>query len=87
MDSFKTVMLLNSDLDLACRQVRVYRLVRAQRHSAGHLHDPLAAHLPREFMRSRIQIGVEDSLHDAGAVAQVDEDQIAVVPAPVNPSR
>ena len=38
-------------------------------------------------MRLRVQVGIEDGLHDAGAVTQVDEDQVAVIPAPVNPSR
>ena len=51
------------------------------------LHDPFASHLTGEVVRLRVQVGIEDGLHDAGAVAQVDEDEIAVVPSPVNPSR
>ena len=75
------------DLDLAGRKVRVDRLVGASRHPTRHLHNPLAAHLSREAVRLRVQVGVEDGLHDAGAVAQVNEDQVAVIPSPVNPSR
>ena len=75
------------DLDLAGGEVRVDRLVGTLRHAARHLHDPLASHLPGEVVRLRVQVGVEDGLHDAGAVAQVDEYQVAVVPSPVNPSR
>ena len=77
----------DGDLDLAGGEVRVDRLVGALRHAARHLHDPFASHLSREVVRLRVQVGIEDDLHYAGAVAQVDENQVAVVPSPVNPSR
>ena len=42
-------------------------------------------------MRGAVRLGrrlrVEDDLHQAGAVAQVDEDEAAVVAAAVHPAR
>ena len=78
---------LGGDFDLAGRQVGVDGLVGAPGDAAGDLDDPFAADLPGEFVRFGVQVGVEDGLHDAGSVAQVDEDEVAVVSPPVDPSR
>ncbi len=46
----------------------------------------LRAQLVPELEGTAGLVGVEDELDDAGAVAQVDEDQAAVVAAAVNPA-
>ena len=49
-------------------------------------HDVLGAQLVRPRVRLGRGLGVEDELQQAGAVAQVDEDQAAVVAAAVHPA-
>src|SRR4029079_15483634 len=74
------------DLDLACREVRVDVLERAPGHLAASAQDELVADLVAELRGLGRVLGVEDELADAGAVAQVDEDEAAVVAAAVGPA-
>src|SRR3954454_6003602 len=74
------------DLDLACRQVRVDFLLGALDDLALGGDDVLGAQVLGEAERVAGGLRVDDELHDAGAVAQVDEDQAAVVAAAVHPS-
>ena len=59
-----------ADLDLAGRQVGVDRALRPLAHDAGDAHDVLAAHVDRV---------VDDALHDAEVVADVDEGEVLAV--------
>ena len=54
---------------------------------AGRAEDVLGPQPLGERERLRRRLGVEDELQDAAAVAQVDEDQAAVVAAAVHPAR
>src|SRR6185437_6695999 len=53
---------------------------------AGRAQHMLRPQLLRERVRLRRGLGMEDELDDPGAVAQVDEDQPAVVAAAVDPA-
>ena len=59
---------------------------RAAANDAGEEHDPLGSHLLGGDERRAGRVGIEGALHDAGAVADVDEDQAAVVAALSDPS-
>ena len=50
------------------------------------LEDPLGAHLLGDDERGAGDVRVEDELDEAGAVAQVQEDETAVVAAAVHPA-
>ena len=75
------------ELDLAGRQVRVDRLGRAGDDLALRLQDELVANLVRDAGRLGRALRVDHELHLAGVVAQVDEDEAAVVAARVGPAR
>ncbi len=78
--------LVHEHLDLAGRQVLVHRAVRTMPHHALEFHDPFRADLLGGHEgRSRL-VRVEDALHETGPVAQVDEDQPAVITAAVHPT-
>ncbi len=79
--------LVDLELDLARRQVRVDVLGRASRDLALGLEDELVADAVRGGGRLGRVLGVDDELADARGVAQVDEDEAAVVPALRNPAR
>ena len=74
------------DLDLAGRQVRVDGLRRATHHRAGGGDHVLGSQLVPELESLAGLVGVEDQLHQPGAVPQVDEDEAAVVAAAVDPA-
>ena len=74
------------DLDLAGRQVRVDRLGRARDDLALGLQDELVADLVRDRGRLGRALRVDDELQLPGVVAQVDEDEAAVVAARVGPA-
>ena len=69
----------DAHLDLAGRQVGIDRLGVAGDHRAGRGHDVLGAQALGEPVRLGRDPRVEDELYEARTVAQVDEDQIAVV--------
>ena len=73
-------------LDGACRQVRVDRLRCAGDDLALGLEDELVADLVRELGRLGRPLGVDHELRDPGAVAEVDEDEPAVVAAARRPA-
>ena len=73
------------DLDLAGRQVRVDRAGRARLDLAGDADDRLGLAAARPPC-SRIGLRVELHLGDALAVAQVDEDDAAVVADGIHPA-
>ena len=79
--------LVDLQLDLAGRQVRVHELRRAGHDLAGRLEHELVADLVRGLGGGGRVLGVEDELHLAGVVAEVDEDEPAVVAARVGPAR
>ena len=78
--------LAHRQLDLAGLQPRVLLALLAADDLAGHADRVLGAQLLGELVRLRRVLGVEDELQDAGAVAQVDEHQAAVVAAAVDPA-
>src|SRR5581483_3740908 len=72
--------LVDLQLDLAGRQVRVDRLRRARDDLADGLDDELVAELLRDLGF------LEDELHLAGVIAEIDEDESAVIAARVDPA-
>ena len=71
---------LDDDFDLAGGQMRVLVAVRAQTNLAGDLDDKLGA------QRARHLLVVDDDLHQAGVVAQIDERHAAVIAATIDPT-
>ena len=78
--------LVDLDLDLAGREVRVHRLGRARDDFARRAKDELVADLVRLLRGLWAALGVDHELRDAGLVAKVDEDQPAVVAAARRPA-
>ena len=74
------------ELDLAGRQLRVDRLRRAGDDLALGAEDELVPELVRHGVRLGRALGVDHELADPGAVAQVDEDEPAVVAPRVDPA-
>ena len=74
------------ELDLAGGQVRVDVARLALDDLAGGGEDVLGPQPLGQRVRVGRRLGVEDELDDAGAVAQVDEDQPAVVAPAVDPA-
>ena len=78
---------LDLNFDRAGRQVRVDEVRRAGDDLPRRLDDELVPELVRGFGRRRGRVlGVDDELHDAAAVAEVDEDEAAVVAAAIDPA-
>ena len=71
--------------DLAARQAGVRRAFRTAAHDALHLHAELVAHAFGDLEHLGA-IRIADDLDEAFAVAQVDEDNAAVVAAAVYPA-
>ena len=78
--------LLDLELDLAGRHLRVHGLGRAAHDRAARLEDELVADAVRDARRVGRVLGVHDELRHAGLVAKVDEDEAAVVAAPRRPA-
>ena len=76
----------DAHLDLAGRQAGIDRLGVARDHRAGRAHDVLGAQPLGQTVRLGRDSRVEDELHEAGAVAQVDEDEVAVVAPASHPA-
>jgi hypothetical protein len=74
-------------LDLARRHPWVLRPREARRDLAGGAHDELVAHPTRDLVCCRGVRLVDDDLGDAVPIAQVEEDQLAMVAPPVDPAR
>ena len=79
--------LVDLQLDLAGRHRRVDRLGRAPHDRAARLEHELVADAVRDLGRAGRVLGVDDELDDAALVAEVDEDEAAVVAARRRPSR
>ena len=73
-------------LDLARRHLRVHRLGRAPHDCAARLQDELVADGVRDLRRVGRVLGVEHELRDARLVAEVDEDEPAVIAAARRPA-
>ena len=80
------VELVDLELDLAGRQVRVDVLRRARGDLALRAKHELVADVVRGRGRLRRALGVDDELADPRRVAEVDEDEPAVVAAPRDPA-
>ena len=78
--------LIGGELDLAGCELGVDVLARALDEPAGHADHILAAQLVGDLVRRAGALGVEHELQQPRAVAQVDEDQAAVVAAAVYPT-
>ena len=78
--------LVDLDLDCAGRNVRVDRIGCARHDLAARAHDELGADRVGGLRCLGRALRVDDELHDAGVVAQVDEDQPAVVAAAPDPA-
>ena len=75
---------IGDDLDLAGRQRRIDRVGAARDHAAGHGQHALETH--RLGGREEGMLGLKDDLGDAVVIAQVDEQQLAVVALAVHPA-
>ena len=71
--------------DLARSEVRVGRARRPRPHRAGHLDHPLATE-PLGLGEDLGRVRIEDDLQQAVAVAQVDENDAAVVATTMDPA-
>ncbi len=78
---------LDVHLDAPRVQARVDGLGGAGADDPLGLHDELRPQRMRDGVGGRLLVGVEDELHEAGLVAQVDEDEAAVVAAAGHPAR
>ncbi len=76
----------DAHLDLAAGQVGVDRLGRARDDLAARREHVLGAHLLGERVRLGDARRVEHELHHAAAVAEIDEDEVAVVAAARDPA-
>ena len=74
------------NLDFAGRHLGIDGVLVAQAHLAHRGDNILRPHLLALRVALGRQFLVEHDLGDAGAVAQVEEDQVAVVAAPVDPA-
>ena len=74
------------DLDLARRQRRVFRAHRPPHHLAGDTDDRLRLQMLQLFAQHRVFMRLELNLRDALAVAQVDENDAALVANGVDPA-
>ena len=73
-------------LDLAGRELGVHRVARPRSDLAGNGEHELAPDVVGQRVRVRGRFGIDDHLGDAGAVAEVDEDEPAVVAPGVHPA-
>ena len=78
---------MSAELDRPGRQTRVLRPVEARGDVALDADDELAPDAARRRVGLRIVGLVDDDLGDPVAVAEVEEDQLAVVAAAVDPAR
>jgi hypothetical protein len=76
---------LDREFDGAGRELRILGARRAQAHRAGHVRHVFVAQCLGLLERARLQ-RIEHDLRDAVAVAQIDEDQAAVIAPPVDPA-
>ena len=74
------------EFDIAGGQFGVFGAVPASHDLARDLYDPFRAEVFCRGVCGLVELRVEDDLRDAGAVAQVDEDERAVVAAAVYPA-
>ncbi len=79
--------LIDGELHLTGGQVGVEVLGSAPGHQAPGRDHVLGAQPVGELVRRGPGIGVKDELEDPGAIAEIDEDETAVVAAPVHPPR
>ena len=86
LESFSTSSSLADDFNFARRHLGVDHILAAQPDGAHHGHHILRPHLLGLGVAFRGEIFVQHDLRDAGAIAQIQEDQVAVVAAPVHPS-
>ncbi len=61
-------------------------LAFAQFHRAGDGNHVLIAQSSGLFVEGGIALGIDDNLSDAAAVAQIDEKQVAMVAAAIDPA-
>src|SRR6185436_7611257 len=78
--------LVDLELDLAGRQARVDRVRRTGGNLAHCAEDELVADLVRDLGRLRSALRVDHELREAALVAQVDEDEPAMVAPPGSPA-
>jgi len=77
----------DEDLDFPAGQVEVAVLLAARAHCPGDLDDPFRAQAVGLLLDlRRADVGVEDHLGQAVAVAQVDEDDAAMVAVVLHPA-
>ena len=82
----KDAQLADHDLNRPGLQLRVLHVAGPRLNLAAHRQNPLRAQLVRLGVRFGVDFRVEDNLGDAPAVAEVDEDNPAVVAAAKNPT-
>ena len=79
-------MLIDNDLDITGRQIRVLKALGSLAHRADHLDHIFAAHLGGDVVGGGGGVGINRHLGDAEAIAQIDKDQAAVIAAAVHPT-
>ena len=77
--------LVREDFDLAAREVRIHGAFGAWPHETRHADDEFVAQLFRDG-EGRRAIGIADDLHQTFAIAQIDENDAAVIAAPMHPA-
>ena len=78
---------VDRELDGARRQLVVARRLAARDELPARAHDAFQPQRLRRGVRLGRALGIHHELHDAGAVAQVDEDEAAVIAPPADPAR
>ena len=79
--------LVDGELDVAGRQLRVAGRLAARDQLAPCAHDAFETQRVRRGMRLGRVLRVHDELHEAGAVSQVDEYEPAVIAPSTDPAR
>ena len=78
---------IDLQLHLPRGEVRIDGVGRARHDLALRAHDELGTELVGDRRRVRRTFRVHDQLDEPGVVAQVDEDEAAMIPPPVHPPR
>jgi len=78
--------LVHHQLDHAGIHLRIDGVLGARLQHPAHANDELAAQIVRRLMRRATDVGVENDLDDAGAVAKVDKDHATVIASSIDPS-
>ena len=74
------------DLDIAGRQFRIFRARHSRRNRTGDLNHVFAAQTVRLFRHRSVLLRAKDNLGQTFAIAQIDEDDAAMIARDVHPA-